>query len=80
MAEAENRLLPVTVTVRPAPGVSRLTLSSTARVLIVNVPAVVRHPAVAPVFVPARRCHVVPLSVEISTPAMTAADIRRRSA
>ena len=40
VADAGKKLLPVTVTVRPAPAVSRFTLSSTARDLIVNVPAV----------------------------------------
>src|SRR5687768_6814794 len=71
MAEAGKKLLPVTITVRPAPGVSRLTLSSTARVLMVNVPALGATQLYVQVSSPTARCHVVPPSVETSTAAMT---------
>ena len=67
----------VTLTVVPADGVSRLPLSSTARVLIVVDRVAVGDPGVAPgdgvlrLDIVVAGCQVVPPSVETSTPATT---------
>src|SRR6516165_3637560 len=53
----------------PAAGVSRLALSSTARLIIVNVPALLATHVYDQLVVPAAGCHVAPLSTETSTPA-----------
>src|SRR4051812_4712021 len=61
----------VTETATPAPGVSRLPVSSYARLLIVTLP----FPAAVQLYVqldpPVAAFHVVPPSVETSTPATT---------
>src|ERR1041384_7876679 len=61
---------PETVTVAPDPGVSRLSLSSTARLRMVIAPAV---PETKPLYVqlarPCAGCQVAPPSSETSTPA-----------
>ena len=59
------------MTVRPAEGVSRLMLSSTARRLDRVGAGHLRRPAVGPVLVAGRRMPARPLSVETSTPAIT---------
>jgi hypothetical protein len=55
----------------PAEGVSRLALSSTARLRIVVVPAVIGVQVKLQVSRPSAGCHVDPLSVETSTPPTT---------
>src|SRR5919204_1459469 len=61
----------VTVTGVPAPGVSRLPLSSTARTLIVVVGLPWAIQLYDQLVVPVAGCQVVPPSVETSTPATT---------
>src|SRR5262249_22016976 len=62
---------PLTVTVTPAPGVSRFPLSSTARLLIVTCPEpfTVQRKVQDPR--PVAGCQVVPPSTETSTPPTT---------
>jgi hypothetical protein len=61
----------VTGTVTPAPGTCRLPLSSTARHLIVAAGLPCAIHAYDQLVVPSASCHVVPPSVETSTPATT---------
>ena len=61
----------MTVTVVPTPGVSRLPLSSAARVLIVTEPSVAGVHAYVQLSRPLARRHVAPPSTETSTPPTT---------
>src|SRR6516165_4655900 len=61
----------VTVTLTPAEGVSRLPLSSTDRLRMVVAPAILVTQVKVQFSRPDAGCHVVPPSVETSTPATT---------
>ena len=74
MLVPDGLFCPCTVTVMPAAGVSRLPLSSTARLLMVTVPVPAGRPGIAPALTVGRRvagCQVVPPSAETSTPPTT---------
>src|SRR3954451_22253462 len=59
----------LTLTLTPAPGVCRLPLSSTARTLMFAVGLPCATQAYVQPVVPVAGCHVVPPSVDTSTPA-----------